>query len=641
MIHALPLRRRADLRSGRLFQFALAGLGVALWCYSADRACAQGPSRIGIKIGDSSDEKAALKIKEGEQEINLTVRPNQTLSKFVFIGNESNDAVKKYRVELRTGAKVLATLDLAEVPKDKWAKLTFPKAPPTTPPTTPSEAVQGRDVSLQLSVIDKEKPEVHRELAIKVQTLLPTAYINAPSPTLDIKPGTRDRIVTAAIEAKKAEFSGPDCRVEFKVDPNQMPGLESMPEGNLEGKVSRDNGYFLEVRLPFSKPPDNGLFSFAVDDYPRAFVFQGDFEKGAGQKLLGIPGNTPRARLLVNGNADETVFVATPNPSEPLKPINVKVEIDNAEPDQAFELAFSPTGKSNFPFKVICRGDRDRKVHIDPTGPEGSIGIHSEVKDWIIPVPMTGITGGVAKVRVKLLDRNQDMTFLKTGKVVEDLEKSGIRELLSTIVFDRTAPEGGIVGLAPRATRGKRLIVKSQPTDKESPITEVFYFVGEPDVDVATGVKKLPASLKPKDKIVAAREGEFWQADMQLPDEKKRILVTAQFTNKAGLVAFDTKEIELIDPEAKAKTGNIKGIVLEGPNEQEGLNVVLIDLKGAQVGDMAKTDKDGIFEFKDVAPGLYRLGVHKKASRTDARATAKVEAGKTTEANLELRRMSK
>ncbi len=290
MIHALTLRRRTHIRLGRFFQCAVVGFGIALLCGYAGKAHAQAPSRIGIKIGDSPDEKAALKMREGDEEINLVVRPNQTLTKFIFLGNESNDAVKKYRVEFRGGGKVLASLDLVEVAKDKWAKLSFPKAPATTPPSASGETLQGREVSLQLSVIDKEKPDVRRDVAIKVQTLLPTDYIKTPSPILDPKPGSQDKIVTAAVEAK-ADFTGPDCRVEFKLDPVQMPGLKpkSMPEGNLEGKVSKDNPYELEVRLPFSKAPDNGLFSFAVDDYPRAFVFQGDFEKGRKPETVGDP----------------------------------------------------------------------------------------------------------------------------------------------------------------------------------------------------------------------------------------------------------------------------------------------------------------------------------------------------------------
>ncbi len=357
---------------------------------------------------------------------------------------------------------------------------------------------------------------------------------------------------------------------------------------------------------------------------------------------MGIPGKTPRARLIVNGDPAETVYVAPPKQSEPPKPLDVKVEVDNAEPAQVFELAFSPNGKSNFGFKFVGHGDRDRRVNIDPAAPQGAIGIRSEVKDWIIPVPVTGITGGIAKLRLRLLDRNQGMTFFKSGTAGEDPEKWGIKELGTAVVFDRTPPEGGFVGLEAKAIRGKRMVVKSQPKDKESPVIDVFYFLGEPEVDPVTGAKKLPAGLKAKDKFVAVVEGEFWQAEVQLPDEKKKVPITAHFANQAGLVSFDTKEIELIDPkEGKPKTGKIRGIVLEGTIEQEGLTVVLSDLKGTQVGDIAKTDKDGIFEFKDLAPGIYHLATHKKASRTDAFATAKVEAGKTAEAKLGLRRKAK
>ena len=56
------------------------------------------------------------------------------------------------------------------------------------------------------------------------------------------------------------------------------------------------------------------------------------------------------------------------------------------------------------------------------------------------------------------------------------------------------------------------------------------------------------------------------------------------------------------------------------------LDVVLRDPQGVPK-DTAKTDKDGKFVFKNVAPGTYQIVVRKTSSNTQGQAVVQVAAG--------------
>jgi hypothetical protein len=86
---------------------------------------------------------------------------------------------------------------------------------------------------------------------------------------------------------------------------------------------------------------------------------------------------------------------------------------------------------------------------------------------------------------------------------------------------------------------------------------------------------------------------------------------------------------------AQAKTGTISGTVNEGPRPQVGLQVVLTDAAGKVQGTTSTNDK-GIFEFKDVAAGAYKVSSSKPSSGRKGSADAKVEAGKTATVTIAL-----
>ena len=76
--------------------------------------------------------------------------------------------------------------------------------------------------------------------------------------------------------------------------------------------------------------------------------------------------------------------------------------------------------------------------------------------------------------------------------------------------------------------------------------------------------------------------------------------VSVQFVSGVGLSSFDTAAVEVVDA-VPVEPGRLQGKVVEGPRSQPGLDLVVVDAKGAEQG-RATTDRDGRFAFPERGP---------------------------------------
>ena len=209
------------------------------------------------------------------------------------------------------------------------------------------------------------------------------------------------------------------------------------------------------------------------------------------------------------------------------------------------------------------------------------------------------------------------------------------------MALDNSPPEHvKLVDFPEKLARGAELPVKATGFDPDSDIKEVVFYVGRPgpDGNAPPTAVKAPGKLIDKDKHI-------WAAALAAPtDQKGKMDVTAQFVNGANLSATDTVTIQLVDPTpptgagAGPKGGSVEGTVAEGGRGQPGLEVRLLDDKGA-VKDAVKTDAAGKYLFKDVAAGSYNVAATKTTDSTKGESAVQVLDGqKKTGVDVKLTR---
>jgi hypothetical protein len=158
------------------------------------------------------------------------------------------------------------------------------------------------------------------------------------------------------------------------------------------------------------------------------------------------------------------------------------------------------------------------------------------------------------------------------------------------------------------------LALRAAGGDATTGIKSVFFFLGKPTKDnkPPEGVTAVPGTAEDDEKTV-------WSVKMPAPEGKKGPTeVSVQFVNPLGLSSFATAVIDLSDEDpAKSMPATISGKLLEGTRGQGGLEVILTDEKGAEKARQ-KTQPDGTFAFKGLAPGKYRLSATKTSSARTA-----------------------
>src|SRR5262249_17395546 len=134
------------------------------------------------------------------------------------------------------------------------------------------------------------------------------------------------------------------------------------------------------------------------------------------------------------------------------------------------------------------------------------------------------------------------------------------------LLIDESPPE--ILELTAREKnpiRGDLATVRVRAEDKDTSVSKVLLFVGEP-VDGKAG-KEAPRDAEKGELVLG--QSDLWEAQLLMPDRKGKATITAQVFNRAGLSAFRSTSVTLADPVVPGTTAPVKkykisGKVIEG-----------------------------------------------------------------------------
>lgn len=583
----------------------LVAASVGAWAPNRTTAQEGNPlAKLKVLVGDSVDSTRA---KAGP----LLVRPNMEQDLFLFVSNPYAVA-KTVSVSLQVGkqAAELARSEVLNIAAGRTELVRFAKTAAAPAPASYSELPAPYQIKI---VLDDKTNKAESETEIVL--LRPAEYLQARNVTFD----AAKKSLKAEIAAK-GNFAGRDCPVSLVLSPNRIPGLDSskFQDVNLTGLVSRDRAAQLSVdNLVVTEPRVPGQVSFTADGYSRAFVFEGNLASGGGGNPQEMLGNTPRLHL----SAAET--------ADPRSPYKVTVEVDRAPDNVNVELEIFQANRLVYKHPPLA-GDRDTKVWASVGGPQGTLLLKSEVKDWTVEPPVSGMVGQ-RQIRASL--RRPDGSLIRVLPIRGQDERDYAAH---DVIFDIKAPTdlASFVGLPATIEQGKKLTVSSR-AKADSGIKEVYYFLGKKPAD----------NKRPADAVRARQEGDTWTAELTLPDAKGDVEIGVHFVSNVGLSTFDTKTIKIVEPKVaagkkpdeKPTTGKIEGFVFEADRLQPKLEVLLLDAKG-EAKDKTTTDAKGKFVFEDVAPGAYKVSSTKASSRRTGTASVKVLAGKTAAAEIKLSR---
>jgi hypothetical protein len=589
-------------------------------------------------------------------ETSIDVRPNTSVPLYLHV--RSPQVASNAYVELVVDDRVWArSAPLKFDAADQTLPVTFPKpeekkpapvpvpvappaanAPPPLPPPPPGRVLPftkptGTDsagsfrftLRLMNEGADKKVTEVFSE-RIGVNVLQPESYLaiegSSRGNNIEIKVSPKPNDDTA----RKAYLDGSPSVVSLYFPPGENIDVKLLGTGmyrrTLTGPGATVTLEATELPIVTAGQRSPIRFYIDVDGFPRAFVFQPTVSEFTSGKLQ--PTTAPAVRLYpgqVAAESPKNYYVARPV-TKPEDRFPVRVELDNAKPETQTTVSFGRTSSSAGEVDLLY-GPRDTKVWIDVAAEDGQFLVSNKLTDWVTPLDTYMLRGEYTLI-AKRSDQGADKKV--------------------ALLLDDTSPNRISLQLPDEHVKGDPLRVVASISDRErTPITRVVFFIGlppGPDGKRAADPVKVEGLRDPADP-------ERWVADLPLaPDAKGVLQVGATATNEVGLDSTDTKNIRLLEPPAPA--GTIVVTVLRGGRPQPGVNVLLRDSEGKDKGVLTtavKADKDkkvvvGQVVFDKLPPGLYGIGAAKADSSSGSKAAVpvKVEAGKTVEINLELKR---
>jgi hypothetical protein len=596
-------------------RLAVAGVLVLGLLGPVGPAPAQTPPPVRLLLSYNSEDREPEKTPRPG-----VLRPNVAQEVFAYVKNDTTEE-QQVTVQLLAGGAVVASSRPVKVEGGELKAVAAeggwqPKPDPDKKPVL--RQLSGR-VAFRLLGADK-KP-MGKDLEVQVDR--PANYVRA---SVTFYPGEEggNRLV---VEVEPTDqFKGPRCRVDLVLRPDRIPSLapEQKKRGVYVGYLTRSTKklYLVaeDLKLLPGKPV-NGLVYLDVDGYRRAFTFRTTFARGGlrttGERIqdaaLAIDAPAfaaPSASFPVTVEVDDLMKVDLRDR------VRIKLDLFTPVPKEAEKGAAKEEAYSEL---AEFRGERDEKLFC-AVGLRGGLLFRPEVKDWSTTVDLSGVYGPT-KLRAQMFDDK--------GKLIPVLDKVNGRrdadEVVKTVVLDGTPPvDVRFVSPAPRAVRGKSLIVYASGDDPESGIRDVVFFRGRPLPD-----KKVPppgTKLIPGELVAAKRK--IWGVRLPIaPSERGPVVVSVRFTNRVGLSEVATREFEVGDapgplPRA-ARKGSIAGSVREGDRPQVGLTVQLYNSVGKLV-NTTKTAAAGKYLFRGLEPGTYRVYAAKSASRTRGEKTVEV-----------------
>lgn len=628
----LTIRRAARRALG------LAAVGAVLLAWSGPGATAVGAQQVQAVLSDNPKESADAAVPlTGKQR---ALRPNITQNYYLYVENPTANGATVTVDLVRGSGNNAADLESIAEAKDVTVKagtrqkITFAskqKQPAASPPAAGSAAAPPGDeltgpFNLQVRLTQKNQPPTLKRFR---NLLAPHEFITAKG---SYDASRSKKLLTIELEATD-EFFGPPATVRLFLPPYRIPGLKAHAKTKSEGTLDRPGAKATLWAQDFLErtPSEPGFVYVDVDGYERAFVFRTTFS-GASFDRIETQSIRVLAPVFAQPTANYPVHIEVDNwPGDPLA-VRWSLTSANAESRDEQPVLDLPT-------------DRDQRIFLDTAGPDGALVFTTHVHDWQRKVDVRAFRDAF-RPSAELYDGRRTVATCRTV-----LSETNVAPA-ETVVFDDTPPDPvRLSKLDPDvpAVRGQALKVVAIGVDPESGIDRIRFYVGPPEED-----GKPPAGAKPLRRVViapnakpnAAGEVEA-QVDLLIPKTQEGpVELIAEFENRVGLKNYASLTVPVTDPPAPAaaaaaaKTGTITGTVLWGGRiPQPNLNVILYDTMGKEK-KAAKTDKNGVYTFKDVEPGEYHVASSKEENGGFARdqQPATAEAGKTTHVDLNLMR---
>ncbi len=606
--------------------------------------CGQDGKKMVVEFSTSS-EKVAGNVAD------LAIRPNTGQAFYLFITNNSGNSRD---VDISIGDPAMKTIYAqAKLPvKEKEpVRVIFVKPAPPMPPAGAAPPAAPAPVPMPMPMAPPPGVELKSdyntmksklEFTIRVRV---TYTVDGNKTVEDNDFAVGSRAPNTYIKANKVTYKkkGKDNQLTFDFLPDKLSGTEPCPvelqfplqtgldvarlgEGVYKRNVAADakSVILYSKNLPtVGESGGNGTVNVTIDGVPRAYVYRPNFFTGTdGAEGKVDEQQTEKIRFMeASKNEVPTTIFSRPGT------VPIRVETDLAPATALIQLKIRRLPDKEEVETIVKKAAREERIWFEPAGPEGIILCTSKVNDWVIPLDARDFRG-----RYELLAE-----LINPANKMKPLSDSMAR----TLVIDDTKPEiQKIVVLPnrpkdvdpPRHVRTEPLPVHVTAHDPESGIVKVVVFLG----------KAAPDGKIPETAVEATApmvEGEPWVAQLPLPMGAKGAQeVTAVAINAVGMSETGSQKIQLLDPPTG---GTIKGTVSlsEGGKVLVGVAVKLLDGEGKEKG-AAKTDKDGIFEMKDVAPGTYKIAAAKPDSGigTKGAESVTVKAGEVSKVKIILGR---
>jgi hypothetical protein len=550
---------------------------------------------------------------------NVLLRPNAGVPFYAYVSNPSQTDRTVTALLLTAAGAEIARADNVFVPLGKTVPVLFKGD------DKPRAVAAGQPLRLQL--LDEKKQAIPAADAdVQNPRLLfarPSDYTQATAAFEGRADGTNELRVNFSV--RPGAVSGPPVKV--KLDLSRVPlAPGSVKDGAFSAEVPAAGGSAVLVarNLKFDGPPRVSWVAVTVDDYERAWLFETAFD-----------GTTPQRPKEQN-----VVRIVAPPYSVPTDKFPVKIEVDQPSTDANLyvDFVFDKFGPSPFRRAETDKipvesqtlpGDRRRDATLRAGGPDGAVVFASAVKDWAFDLNASGVLGP-RTLLARLMSRK--------GEKPDPANDTELGHKDVQVIFDDSPPVVKLTAPADQV-RGTPMRVTVSAVDDESGIDRVLVFVNDPPAaDVRGPVRG---------KVFLAEPGTTagtYTTMLAMPDTKGPATVGARVINRVGLVTDAAPvSVMLVDPKVPPKpptTGAIKGVVEQGspPRRQPAKPVYLLDEKQSAVVKSAQTNDKGEFAFNDLPPGNYVVRSDKPTDYSTGTKPAAVEAGKTTEVAIDLKR---
>jgi hypothetical protein len=589
-----------------------------------------GDAREGPRLALSYDGQTPINPPRG-----LALRPNQEQAAFLLV---ENPAPLKKRFSLRLllpregrtparpdspvappGPVEFARAEVEVSPGEtaivaQWQQAGKPQpggVPPGTPPA-PAPAPAAPPVPVVLPelpgppfafLLEVSDGELSRKVQVPVTIVPPQESVRKPLCTLR---GNRLEVVVAS--QGEDLFRGPPCPVALELDPLVIPGLEPIKSRGAYQQTLKtpDQQVILAADgLRFRPGPRRpGVFGISVDGCPRTFLFTSNFFS-QGEAVTPTSVTEPAMRLVVDRQIRAAARLA------------VRVEVDNYWGDGLLRLGLTGAGVPASEIEELP-GAREQHVRLPSPRPDGALLFRTEVREWVRELNAKELYGP-CKVQAWL--------------VSPDEERSTILSASAPVTLVGTSPLGvQFVTPLPRqkVRRDRPLYVVASGEAAESGVRQVLFFVGKPGPDhtLPAGVVALPGTP------VKGQPGS-WATRLVLPAEARGFIeLGVVFTNNVGASNSASVPVEVVDAPPPPKA-SIEVTVMEGSRPQNDVPVELVNARGQKT---EQKTKDGKAQFKNLAPGKYRVSASKVASSTSGSAEVEVKEGEEKTATIKLLR---